>query len=98
MASFMVLFLFDMVSTWVVSVLTVSLSSLFSNCKVSICDCVYSRLAFSSFMSACSISRIESLLLMESSTLTLIVVVPSSVSVDQSRHGCFCGGLMTHRL
>ena len=52
MVSFIVLFSFEMVFIWVVSVLTVSLSSLFSPCKVLICDWVYLRLVFSYFMSA----------------------------------------------
>ncbi len=44
MVSFIALFSFKMLFTWVASVGTVSLSSLFSTCKVSICDWVYSIL------------------------------------------------------
>lgn len=60
MVSFIDLFSFEVVCIWVVSELTVSLRSLFSFCRVSICNWVYSREVFRSLMSACNVSRIDS--------------------------------------
>ena len=72
--------------------LTVPFSLLFSSISVSICAWENSKLAFSSLRSVWSSSSIESLLLMDDSTLTSIVV-SSSVSVDESRLVFFRVGL-----
>jgi len=97
--SFNSLFSVDMASTLSASHwLLIWVLFFFSSYNILIWDWLNSRLDFGYSMSLWSISNITSFLFIDSSTLTSILVVSSSVSVDQYLLGCFCGRLMMHSL